>query len=872
MATSIIKLHTFSGACDNFPPCYILQVDDFYCLLDCGYSEILPESRIAEIGKWVKKISAVLISHASLRHLGLLPVLYGKYGLRCPVYTTIPVCKLGQLVCYDEFQSRYLSKDFKLFALDDIDNVFRLVVPVKYSQTTNLQGKGRGLSITPLPSGHMLGGTIWKIVKDETDIIYAVDFNNEKSRHLNGAALDACIRPRLLIIDASNALYTNTMRKDRNSLLRDLLLKTLRRGGNVLIAVDSTGFSLELAYILDNLWHSPESGLMAYGLAMLSFVGGNVLDTTRALIEWMSERILRSFEDQRNNPFQMRHLQVCQTLDQLDLVANPKVILATDASLRAGFSRLLFADWADNELNSIILTSRDGDFREAADFSVFADNRIEPPVSLGRRLIGLARMEDWAREGLAMADEDTLLVPLHLSQRVPVFLEAEGDGNTNENPNGDASRRGSAVEGQTVPPTPLNAKVYDEDQNNDDDEEENDENGLSEVVTGDGVINFQPYPFLPSQHAGVLTHGRHLACYDIVNDSNPRTGGQFFRSAKLANLTFPIHSRIIQWDEYGEKCDTTVYRLSNEHEETKMSPDKKRKRLEGVNLASNRNRSNRNSRVQPTTNGAKKKAGVDLATAPMEKLLNLLVLQNTSSVNVNSPEFQIPNNMTTKCVSEELEIPLRCEVSFIDFESRSDGESLRKIITGLRPHEVIVIGATQAAVNAVVEHCRSDLNLRKELIHTPSGVDVVNCTKESDIYQARMKDSLVRRLRFTKIREYDLAWVDADISTGDENNTEGGVIGIISEGVSADNLPVLNPPAHLIEDHSTVFVNEPRLSDMKQLLLEMGLQAEFNSGALVVENCVSIKRTQTGKMTLEGIISPTYFTVRDLLYRQFAIL
>lgn len=209
MATSIIKLHTFSGASDNFPPCYILQVDDFYCLLDCGWSDTLPESRIAEIGKWMKKISAVLISHPSLRHLGLLPILYGRYGLRCEIYATIPVCKLGQLVCYDEFQSRFLSEDFKLFNLDDVDNVFKLVVPVKYSQTTNLQGRGRGLIVTPLPSGHMLGGTIWKIVKDETDIIYAVDFNNEKSPHLNGAAFDACIRPRLLIIDASNSLYSN---------------------------------------------------------------------------------------------------------------------------------------------------------------------------------------------------------------------------------------------------------------------------------------------------------------------------------------------------------------------------------------------------------------------------------------------------------------------------------------------------------------------------------------------------------------------------------------------------------------------------------------------------------------------------------------
>lgn len=44
-----------------------------------------------------------------------------------------------------------------------------------------LAGKGHGLSITPLPAGHMIGGTIWKIVKDgEEEIVYAVDFNHKR--------------------------------------------------------------------------------------------------------------------------------------------------------------------------------------------------------------------------------------------------------------------------------------------------------------------------------------------------------------------------------------------------------------------------------------------------------------------------------------------------------------------------------------------------------------------------------------------------------------------------------------------------------------------------------------------------------------------
>jgi Cft2 family RNA processing exonuclease len=44
-------------------------------------------------------------------------------------------------------------------------------------------GKGHGLTITPYAAGHMIGGTMWKIVKDgEEDIIYAVDYNHKKER------------------------------------------------------------------------------------------------------------------------------------------------------------------------------------------------------------------------------------------------------------------------------------------------------------------------------------------------------------------------------------------------------------------------------------------------------------------------------------------------------------------------------------------------------------------------------------------------------------------------------------------------------------------------------------------------------------------
>ncbi len=46
-------------------------------------------------------------------------------------------------------------------------------------------GKGHGLTITPYAAGHMVGGTMWKVVKDgEEDIIYAVDYNHKKERYM----------------------------------------------------------------------------------------------------------------------------------------------------------------------------------------------------------------------------------------------------------------------------------------------------------------------------------------------------------------------------------------------------------------------------------------------------------------------------------------------------------------------------------------------------------------------------------------------------------------------------------------------------------------------------------------------------------------
>ena len=51
--TSIIKFTALSGAQDESPPSYLLQVDQFCFLLDCGWDEKFDMKGIENIKKYV---------------------------------------------------------------------------------------------------------------------------------------------------------------------------------------------------------------------------------------------------------------------------------------------------------------------------------------------------------------------------------------------------------------------------------------------------------------------------------------------------------------------------------------------------------------------------------------------------------------------------------------------------------------------------------------------------------------------------------------------------------------------------------------------------------------------------------------------------
>ncbi|KAJ7523061.1 hypothetical protein O6H91_18G035900 [Diphasiastrum complanatum] len=355
MGTSV-QLTPISGAHSESPLCYLLQVDTFRFLLDCGWNDTFDLALIQPLASIAPTVDAVLLSHPDTLHLGGLAYAVGKLGLNATVYCTLPVHRMGQMYMYDHYLSRRAVSNFDVFNLDDVDTAFGKSVQLKYSQHLPLSGKGEGISITPYAAGHLLGGTIWKITKDTEDIIYAVDFNHRKERHLNGTVLEMFIRPAVLITDAYNALNSQPSRRQRDQQFVEVILKVLRADGNILLPVETAGRVLELILYLEQHWLQHR---LMYSMAFLTNVSFSTLEFAKSLLEWMSDAIAKSFEHTRDNSFLLKYLKLCNTRKELDaLPPGPKVVFASMASLEAGFARDLFVEWASDGKNLVLFTER----------------------------------------------------------------------------------------------------------------------------------------------------------------------------------------------------------------------------------------------------------------------------------------------------------------------------------------------------------------------------------------------------------------------------------------------------------------------------------------------------------------------------------
>jgi len=229
-------------------------------------------------------------------------------------------------------------------------------------------------------------------------------------------------------------------------------------------------------------------------------------------------------------------------------------------------------------------------------------------------------------------------------------------------------------------------------------------------------------------------------------------------------------------------------------------------------------------------------------------------------------------DLPTKTIFKQTNIKMGATIKYIDLEGRSDGRSIKKILSHVNPRKLILIHGSHASISHLSEYCMNNLK-QCSIVMTPKLGELVNVASDTNIYRIRLKDSLIGSLSFHKVGDYELAWVD-------------GVQHIIK--VANQTEPILEPLPRTMEvtdfgvtesmnvkAHPAVFVGDVKLADFRQVLQKEGFQTEFKGGSLICNGVVSLRKQERegkSKINIEGVLCEDYFRIRDLLYQQFKIL
>lgn len=77
--------------------------------------------------------------------------------------------------------------------------------------------------------------------------------------------------------------------------------------------------------------------------------------------------------------------------------------------------------------------------------------------------------------------------------------------------------------------------------------------------------------------------------------------------------------------------------------------------------------------------------------------------------------------------------PPRAKVAYIDYEGRSDGDSIKKIINQMKPRQLVIVHGPPEASADLAASCKA---FSKEIkVYTPKLHETVDATSETHIYQ-----------------------------------------------------------------------------------------------------------------------------------------
>ncbi|MCJ7733003.1 MAG: MBL fold metallo-hydrolase [Anaerolineales bacterium] len=268
-----MKIYFYGAARTVTGSMHLAEVNGHKLLLDCGLfqgrrKEAFQRNRNFPFSP--AEIDAVILSHAHIDHSGNLPNLM-KQGFRGPVYTTHATSHLDNIMLLDsgyihekdaEYLNKQLTKQGKppiepLYTKEDAARVAPLFSCVDYNEIFEPVPGVKGHLVD---AGHILGSSAVVLDITEAGNSFRLWFSGDIGRKGLLLISDPVLPKNAdyLIMESTYGDLNKSEPESAYRELRDVIQRTIKRNGRVIIPAFAVGRSQEIVYSLHKMIEAGE--------------------------------------------------------------------------------------------------------------------------------------------------------------------------------------------------------------------------------------------------------------------------------------------------------------------------------------------------------------------------------------------------------------------------------------------------------------------------------------------------------------------------------------------------------------------------------------------------------------------------------------
>ncbi|MGB8981342.1 MAG: MBL fold metallo-hydrolase [Anaerolineales bacterium] len=352
---------------------HLVELNGSRLLLDCGLYQGRRKEAIEKNRNFPfdpKSIDAVVLSHAHIDHSGNLPNLI-KQGFSGLIYCTPATADLTDVMVRDsghiqekqaESASYHNMKRGEppvdpLYTEEDAKEVEPLLQPVNYGVPFE---PTRGVTATFHDAGHILGSASISLRLQEKGYRKHLWFSGDIGRRNLPILRDPVFPTEDVDILLMESTYGDKPHRDPEEAyaeMRDIICRTLERGGKVIVPSFAVGRTQELVYNLSRMYS--EGGLPEVPVYVDSPLAVNASRVFRQHSECYDEE-MKELVHSGHPALEFKNLTYINTLEDskaLNERTDPMIILSASGMAEAG--RVVYhIRWAiENRKNTIMIVS-----------------------------------------------------------------------------------------------------------------------------------------------------------------------------------------------------------------------------------------------------------------------------------------------------------------------------------------------------------------------------------------------------------------------------------------------------------------------------------------------------------------------------------